>query len=152
MSKAFTKEDEGSAPAVVAPRALELPPGTRNYLTPGGAARLRAELAALDPGAAHRAQFLAAALEGAEIVDPNEGDHDRVRFGATVRVRDEEEREHTYHIVGVPEAEPTAGKVSWLSPLARALLGAVVGDFVTVRTPGGAHELEVAAIAYDVSD
>jgi transcription elongation factor GreB len=140
MSKAFTKEDEGAAEAVVIPRALDLPAGTRNYLTPAGAARLRAELDRL---------IALQGKQGGGVISPPEQDRDRVRFGATVHVRDEDDRELSYRIVGVPEADPARGLVSWLSPLARALLGATVGDLVTVRTPGGQHELEIESIAYD---
>jgi transcription elongation factor GreB len=154
MSKAFTKEAESEPAPVVTPR-LELPPGARSYLTPAGAARLRAELDALlaagheEPEAARRIHFLGAHLEAGEVIDPRAQERDRVRFGATVVVRDEDDREHRYRIVGVPEAAPDRGLVSWLSPIARALLGASVGDVVTVRTPAGNHELEVESIGYE---
>ena len=75
--------------------------------------------------------------------------HDRVYFGATVTVVDESGGERTVSIVGVDELDPGRGRVSWISPIATALLKASVGDVVTMLTPRGREELEIIAIRYD---
>jgi transcription elongation factor GreB len=162
MSKAFTKED--SAPdAVVVPPRPPLPPGVPNYVTPRGLELLRAERRALEVARAaieqmdddgRRASALSSwsqrmaeleqRLASAEVVETAQ--QDVVRFGARVTVADAKGREHDYEIVGVDEANPAAGKVAFLSPIAKALLGAEVGDSVTVRKPGGAEQLEIVAV------
>ena len=83
-----------------------------------------------------------------EIVDPAQQQGDRVRFGATVTVRDDAGDRRTYRIVGVDEAEASSGKVSWLSPVARAILGKEEGDRVDVELPHGRARLEIIEIAY----
>jgi len=83
------------------------------------------------------------------VVDNAGKNHDRVYFGATVTVADESGAERTVSIVGIDELDPTRGRVSWLSPIATALLKASVGDVVTLRTPRGTEELEIVAIRYD---
>ena len=75
-------------------------------------------------------------------------DHDRVFFGATVTTEDEDGNERTVSIVGIDELDPVRGRVSWISPIAKALQGARVGDTVTLRTPSGPQQLEVLAIRY----
>jgi transcription elongation factor GreB len=186
MNKAFTREtdreDDDDDDGDVSP----LPPGTRNYMTPGGFACLKAELEALVGGERpelvvtiawaagngdrsengdyiygkkrlreidRRIRFLVRRLDKAEIVDPGapRGDEaaDRVFFGATVTVRGVEGGdERTLAIVGIDETDTARGYISWISPMARALLRAREGDVVTVRTPAGGEELEVLAIAY----
>ena len=83
------------------------------------------------------------------MVDNAGKTHDRVYFGATVTVADESGAERTVSIVGVDELDPGRGRVSWISPIATALLKASVGDVVTMRTPRGSEELEIIAIRYD---
>ncbi len=96
-----------------------------------------------------RMRFLIKRLEKAKIVDPGaQTVVDRVFFGATVVYADEEERERTVTIVGVDEARLDQGEISLVSPVARALLRARVGDWVLVRKPGGAEEIEIRAISY----
>jgi transcription elongation factor GreB len=95
-----------------------------------------------------RIRFLQKRLDEAEIIDPEKQRADRVVFGATVTVADEDGKAHVYAIVGVDESEPTKGKVSWISPLAKALMGAREGDAVTLRTPKGEEELEILKIEY----
>ena len=96
-----------------------------------------------------RIRFLTKRLEQAEVVDPGSlPDKDRVFFGAEVLYSDEEGEEYRVTIVGVDEAEPLQGKISWISPVARALLKARVGDLVTLRTPSGIKELDVLEISY----
>jgi transcription elongation factor GreB len=170
MSKAFTREDDQSEPEPARRPASVLPPGTKNYLTPDGAKRLRAELEALagqerparaatrtDPAAAARLKAmderiheLQRALESAVIVGPPSEDLDVVRFGATVTVRalpgDESLR---YRIVGVDETDVARGWISWVSPVAKALLSAAVGDRVRAALPSGEKELEILDVGYE---
>jgi len=96
-----------------------------------------------------RIRFLSKRLEQAEVVDPLRQDNrEQVFFGATVTVRSSVGTEQTLAIVGVDEAEPARGRVSWVSPVARALLRARIGDEVTLRTPAGTETLEVLEIRY----
>lgn len=158
-----------------------LPMGSKNYMTPRGADRLREELRHLlnverpklvetvawaasngdrSENADYiygkrrlreidrRVRFLTKRLEAAEVVNPLQQKGDRVLFGATVSVKDEEGKKKVYRIVGVDEADPKQGKVSWISPVGRALIQARVGDAVTVRKPLGEEELEVLRIEY----
>lgn len=100
-----------------------------------------------------RILFLTRQLESAQVVDPaQQKKRDQVFFGATVTYADSEGEEHTVTIVGVDEADPDHGRISWLSPVARALLKAQEGDVVEVRTPAGAEQLEVCAIRYGDDD
>ena len=96
-----------------------------------------------------RIRYLSKRLDSAMVVDNAGKTHDKVYFGATVTVVDEEGDERTVSIVGVDELDPARGRVSWISPIATALLKASVGDVVTMRTPRGKEELEVIAIRYD---
>jgi transcription elongation factor GreB len=96
-----------------------------------------------------RIHFLIKRLEIAEVVDPRGQDRDRAFFGATVAYRDGSGKEHTVSIVGTDEVDPARGRVSWVSPVARALLKAREGEVVTLRTPAGTEELEVIAIRYE---
>lgn len=96
-----------------------------------------------------RIRFLTKRLEIAEVVDPAlQPTKDRVFFGATVTYADQDGQEFTVTIVGVDEAEPLEGKISWISPVARALLKAEEGDVVTLRTPGGVQELDIIEVSY----
>lgn len=180
MSKAFTKEtdadddDELSLPP--------LPAGGKNYITPGGYDRLKAELLDLidnerpkvvevvhwaasngdrsENGDYHygkkrlreidrRIRFLTKRLEIAEISDPavHHGS-DQVFFGATVTYVDSSGAEQTVTILGIDEADSARSQVSWISPIARALLKARVGDEVKLATPGGLKDIEVMQVSY----
>ena len=100
-----------------------------------------------------RIRFLSKRLEQAEVVDPvRQENQEQVFFGATVTVRSGAEVEQTLTIVGIDEAEPARGRVSWVSPIARALLRARIGDVVTLKTPAGTEALEVLAIRYERVD
>jgi transcription elongation factor GreB len=164
MSKAFTKEDEGVPEPPLVPRRSPLPDGVQNYVTARGLELLRAERAQLDAERAlidvnrdDRARSLAVAAwlqRGLELdqriasavrVDPPVA-ASVVRFGSKVTVENEAGQAQRYEIVGVDEAEPAAGRIAFLSPLARTLLGASVGDEVSLVTPGGRQLLEVIAI------
>lgn len=96
-----------------------------------------------------RLRFLSRRMDAAEIIDPlQRGECDQVFFGATVTVCDAQGREQAYSIVGMDETEPARGRISWISPLARALLKARAGDEVSLQTPGGLETLEVIEIRY----
>ena len=96
-----------------------------------------------------RMRFLTKRLDIAEVVDPGlQPNRDQVFFGATVLYMDRAGEERTVTIVGVDEAEPLAGRISWISPVARALIKAREGDSVTLRTPGGVDELEILEVHY----
>lgn len=96
-----------------------------------------------------RLRFLTKRLEAAEIVDPARQAHlDRVFFGATVTYATHAGDERTIIIVGVDEVDADNGKVSWISPIARALLKAQEGDVVELRTPHGPEPIEVLEIRY----
>jgi transcription elongation factor GreB len=100
-----------------------------------------------------RIRFLIKRLDKAEVVDPvarRDADNaDQIYFGATVKVRDSRGTERTVSIVGVDEIDTDRGYISWVSPMARALIKAREGDTVTVNTPAGAEDLNILDVAYD---
>lgn len=160
MSRAFVKEGDGSLDPLP---DLPLSPHP-NWVTPRGLADLQARLRArqedlaalraraerldkLPEAAAERdIRYLEARLRTAQVIDPAEQAVDEVVFGLRVRVADEEGRETTYEITGEDEADAARGWIAPHSPLARALIGAGVGDVVTWRRPAGAMDLEILAI------
>ena len=183
MSKAFTRDnsetdddDDGGA--------VPLPPSGKNYITPEGYARLRAELLELIDNERpriveivhwaasngdrsencdylygkkrlreidRRIRFLTKRLEIAEVADPRlHHGSDQVFFGATVTYADARGEERTITILGIDEADSLLGQVSWISPIARALLKARVGDEVRLVTPQGVQEIEVLDVRYPV--
>ena len=96
-----------------------------------------------------RIRFLTRRLEIAEITDPSvHHGGDQVFFGATVRYVDDSGEERSVTIMGIDEADSAKAEVSWISPVARALLKAREGDVVRLMTPGGVHEIEVLSISY----
>jgi transcription elongation factor GreB len=97
-----------------------------------------------------RIRFLRKRLEAAKVVDPaQQTSRDKIFFGATVTYATAQGAELTVRIVGIDEADFEQGQISWVSPIARALLRAGIGDSVKVRTPAGLEEIEILAIAYD---
>ncbi|WHZ12902.1 MAG: Transcription elongation factor GreB [Burkholderiaceae bacterium] len=180
MNKAFTRESDADDDDAPAPAPL--PQGTKNYITPDGYARLRAELLHLMDEerpqvveAVHwaarngdrsengdylygkrrlreidrRIRFLTKRLEIAEVTDPSaHHGSDQVFFGATVTFADASGAEHSITILGIDEADSSAGQVSWIAPIARALLRAREGDVVKLMTPGGMQEIEVLTVRY----
>ena len=93
--------------------------------------------------------WLAKRMKAARVIDPAQApDKTRVWFGATVTIADEDGAEHTLTLVGDDEQDPSAGRIGWSAPIARALRGAAVGDLKTVRLPAGEKEWEVLAVAY----
>lgn len=169
MSRAFVRESDDQPEQPITRQPSALPPGAKNYLTAAGAENLRAELARLseverpslvaereDPEAKRRLLILDQRIEEleeslriAEVVQPKDGPANEVRFGATVTVRDSAGEESTYRIVGVDEMDLDRDWVSWISPIARALMGARTGDRVRFRFPAGEQELEVIALRYE---
>lgn len=179
MSKAFTKETDTDDDELALPA---LPAGSKNYITPAGYARLKAELldlidterpkvvdivhwAASNGDRSEngdyiygkkrlreidrRIRFLTQRLEKAEITDPTvHHGRDQVFFGATVLYLVNGEMERTVTIMGIDEADTTAGQVSWVSPVARTLLKSRVGDEVQMPTPNGVQTLEVLKVDY----
>lgn len=167
MSKAFVKEDTQEEPLFVPARA-PLPEGTPNYVTPRGQALLLAEreellaqreqLEALRDDNERRQRLnamtqriadLDARLASATVVTLGDQDSSAVRFGATVTVLTEAGEERRYQIVGVDEANAAEGRVSFLAPIARALLGRQLDDEVRLETARGTEVLEITAIDYD---
>ena len=96
-----------------------------------------------------RIRFLTKRLESAQIVEPASVQHDRVRFGATVLVEDEDGQQKTYVLVGPDESEPDKGFLSFESPIGRALMKKRVGETAVVRRPAGEVELEIKEIRYE---
>jgi len=96
-----------------------------------------------------RIRYLSKTLDRVVVVDNAGRTHQRVHFGATVTIRYETGNEREVTIVGVDELDSSDTRVSWRSPLARALLTAVVGDTVTLRAPRGPERLEIVAVRYD---
>lgn len=183
MSKAFTKEtdhddDDDDATAGAAP----LPAGGKNYITPAGHARLRAELlhlldverprvvevvhwAASNGDRSEngdylygkkrlreidrRIRFLGNRLEIAVVVDPAlQHGSEQVFFGASVVFARADGSQTCVTILGIDEADPSLGQISWVAPVAQALLKARVGDEVRLRTPAGWELLEVIEVSY----
>lgn len=96
-----------------------------------------------------RLAYLARIMKDAKVVDPaNQQARDQVRFGATVELADEDDNRRTLTIVGDDETDASSGRIGWSAPLARALIGAKVGDERIVRLPSGEKAYEVVAIRY----
>jgi transcription elongation factor GreB len=95
-----------------------------------------------------RLGYLAKAMKAAKVVDPASQSTDQVRFGATVELADEDDSRRTVTIVGDDEADASNGRIGWSAPLARALIGARIGDERIVRLPVGEKSYEVIAIRY----
>jgi transcription elongation factor GreB len=182
VNKAFVKEGTGDEDDDEAPGLPRLPAGARNYLTPQGYTRLRAELmhlldedrpkvvetvswAAKNGDRSEngdylygkkrlreidrRIRFLSKRLDIAEVADPSlHHGSDQVFFGATVTVANARGEERTVTIKGIDEADSLAGEVSWVSPIARALIKAREGDEVTLVTPAGPEKLEIVEVRY----
>ena len=100
-----------------------------------------------------RLSYLGKVMKAAKVVDPaTQQSRDQVRFGAIVEIADEHDRRRTVTIVGDDEADAAAGRIGWSAPLARALLGARVGDERLVHLPAGEKSYEVIAIRYPAAD
>jgi transcription elongation factor GreB len=177
MSRAFVDESAQEPREEEVPELkILLPPGAKNYMTPKGAERLRVELAELQrerprliaaigkiEGSERdvrgeqrrrmretdrRIEYLQRMHSILEVIDPAQQSSDRVVFGATVTVRESGGREKTYQIVGVDEADPEKGRVSWISPIARALISKRVGDTAALKLPTGETRLTITGLRY----
>ena len=185
MSKAFTRESDAGDDEDDLEAAPPLPAGARNYMTPGGFARLsgelehlvhkeRPELVVTVAWAAgngdrsengdyiygkkrlreidRRIRYLIKRLDVSEVVDPaaprDEEQAGQVFFGATVIISNAQGEARTVAIVGVDEIDTARGYISWVSPMARALLKAREGETVTLRTPGGVEDIDIVAVSY----
>jgi transcription elongation factor GreB len=165
MSRAFVNEDAQSEAQAELPERPQSP--YPNYVTPLGLAALErrlasllAERSAVSDGAEamsheaalrridRNAHYVSARIDRAVLVNPDEQPCDEVAFGAIVRVCDADGEERVFAIVGEDEADAAVGKVSWVSPLANALLGARVEDVVTWGRPNGNVDLEILSIDY----
>src|SRR4030095_16627170 len=115
------------------------------------AKRLQAELDALlqNGSAGLRVGVLRRTLQTIEVVPAPEPPYEQVRFGATVTVRDSAGLDETYRIVGVDETDIERDWISWLSPLARALLNALIAETVRIQLPAGERILQITAISYE---
>lgn len=167
MSRAFVKEPDGDERPPERPRPLR---STQpNYITPAGLERLRERLRATAEERARLAAavapekerlaaldeelgYVAGRVDRAIVIDPAAISADDVRFGATVRVADDDGAERTFAIVGEDEADPARGRIAWVAPLAHAVLGAHAGEVVTWERPGGAIDLEILEISYVAID
>lgn len=182
MNKAFTKESDAADDDDDGPALPSLPAGTRNYMTPAGYARLRAEFMQLidverpkmvetvswaakngdrsENGdylygkkrlreIDRRLRFLTKRLDVAEVVDPSaHHGSEQIFFGATVTYANARGEEKTITIKGIDESDSLAGEVSWISPIARTLLKARVGDELQLVTPVGVERIEVVEVSY----
>jgi transcription elongation factor GreB len=166
MSRAFVKESDDD---LVAGDVPERPlPAHVNYVTPRGLELLQARVRELterheqlkrqsdDDSEARQklreidrdSRYFRAQLERATVVDPAQQPRDQVHFGATVKIEDEDGAGHEFNIVGDDEADVASGKISWASPLARAMIGAKIGDTVVWDRPAGKTEVYIVDIRY----
>ena len=166
MSRAFVKESDDDTVAGELPER-PLPPHA-NYVTPRGLELLQARVRELtesheqwnrtadDDSAARQKlreterdlRYFNSQLERATLVDTHNQPREEVHFGAIVKIDDNEGKEQEFAIVGDDEADVAAGKISWASPMARAMLGARVGETVVWQRPAGEAELTVVDIRY----
>ncbi|MGE5523759.1 MAG: GreA/GreB family elongation factor [Rhodospirillaceae bacterium] len=166
MSRAFVKESDDDLTAGELPERPVSP--HVNYVTPHGLEMLQNRLKELqdrhedvkrrseEDSAAKQAmreidrdlRYVHAQLERAVVVDPAQQPRDEVHFGASVTIEDEDGVTHEFTLVGDDEADVSAGRISWASPLARALMNGRVGDTITWRRPAGETEVEILSIRY----
>jgi transcription elongation GreA/GreB family factor len=165
MSRGFVKEDDLEHAGTDLPeRPISTDP---NYVTPAGLQQLNVQAEALDQERIlyiakkedaiakqklamidRDLRYLSSRIEQAILVSPSNQVKDTVLFGSHVLVEDEEGQQHTFYIVGEDEADISLNKVSWVSPLAKALIGHIVGENVLWKRPAGNMQLEIFAINY----
>ena len=166
MSRAFVKEsDDDLAAGELPERPLPL---HANYVTPRGLELLQGRvreladrheelkpLTADDSEARQKVReidrdlrYFRAQLERAALVDTENQPRDEVHFGAIVKIEDDEGKEQEFAIVGDDEADVAAGKISWASPLAKAMIGSKVGDTVVWRRPAGEAQVHIIDVRY----
>lgn len=169
MSRGFVKEEDQEEAPFIPPRA-SLPPGVTNYVTPQGHKQLLEEREALekerknldissDKDRRHavavidgKLNLLNERLASARILDPKDQPENEVRFGATVNFRPllgpQKNKEQSFTIVGVDEADVKQRKIAFLAPLAKALTGKKKGEKANVQMGGAMQELEILNIEY----
>ena len=144
----------------MSPPRSPLPRGAKNYFTPDGARRLQSQLDELiqqratetestRPTLDQRILRLRQSLETAVVTPAPAPPWEQVRFGATVTVRNAGGEVSQYRIVGVDETDVDRGRVSWLSPIAKALLNARLGEKVRFKFPSGEEQLEIVRVSFD---
>jgi transcription elongation factor GreB len=164
MSRAFVKEPDGDQADTELPDKPQS--GLPNYITVQGLAVLKERLAAMqqeydslkaDESLASKnrikllnqeLRYLQQRVQSAIPIDPAQQPTDSIHFGATVEMLDADDQAYTFTIVGEDEAEPDQGKISWASPLAKALMGKQVDDVVVWERPSGELELEITDFSY----
>jgi len=145
VSRAFVKEDERET-EVVAKRPQRQHP---YYVTPEGYEQLARRMAAAQAAGDEReAEQVQGRIDAAIVVRPEDQPKDAVHFGASVTVETPDKKRTTYRIVGEDEAEPLKGRISWLSPIAQALLEHGEGDRVVWQRPAGNVALKIVSISY----
>jgi len=154
MSKAFTRETDDAPEPVIKPSPSVLPPGAKNYITARGLKNLRREfleLSAQPPSAQIRQRLcdLQNSLRSVEVVAPPAAPATHVQFGATVSVRNHPSGTVDYTIVGVDETDLERNHISWLSPVAKALLQRRVGEPIRFRRPEGEQNWEIIQVVYE---
>ncbi len=179
-----TPEPEENSRFLSPPAVDPLPRGEKNYMTPSGAKKIRAELlhlmdkvrpelleviawAASNGDRSENGdyiygkkrlreidkiiRYLNKRIDNLEVVDVTGKKTDKILFGATVTLVDIEGKKKVYSIVGVDETDIAEGKISWISPIAKSLLGKMAGDEVTFRSPNGEQEFEIESVIYQAS-
>jgi transcription elongation factor GreB len=145
VSRAFVKEDDGET-EVVAKRPQRQHP---YYVTPEGYDVLQRQLAdAQASGDERAAEQFQERVDAAIVVHPQDQPAEVVRFGANVTVETPDHKRTAYRIVGEDEAEPLKGRISWLSPLAQAMMEHRAGDRVVWQRPAGNVALKIVSISY----
>lgn len=172
MARAFTKESDNENLQDPLPKLIDvLPLGVKNYITQSGAKSMKARLNHLVHVERVRAQkavkedtdrtikqklqhidqeilILNNRIANFEIVDPAKQNGEHVAFGAKVAVAEENGKQRTYTICGIDETDPEQGKISWISPIAKALQGKRIGDEAAINLPHGRKILEILTIEY----
>lgn len=144
MSRAFVKDDDGTPERPVARAVSDNP----NYVTPQGLEQLERRLADAERAGNERdAVYLRSRIADAIVVERDGKKRREVEIGATVTIVEPDGTQRTYQIVGEDEADPLQGSISWISPLAQALLGAKAGDTVRWERPAGTLSVTIRAIA-----
>jgi transcription elongation factor GreB len=166
MSRAFVKEADGEQPGEELPERPQSP--HPNYVTASGLKALQEHLAKLQEERRHLTEagepemlgkehlklverdirYFQERIERAVLIDPDSQPPDRIGFGAIVETVDDNAEKRKFRIVGEDEADPKHSRISWVSPLAKALNGAAVADTVVWKRPTGDLSLEILSIKY----
>ena len=168
MSKAFTRESDDHDAEEIPSIRPKLPPGARNYITREGANRLRENLnqfiekrragvtmdSGTDPEAKAEQRRIESAIRKLQsildsvVIAGTPADQAKIAFGASVLLCHSNGEEEHYQIVGADESDPAQGRISWLSPLAQALLNQKAGDKIRFQSPAGDEDLKIVKVWY----